>query len=248
MPKPIEPTPSPSRRAQVASGLPPAIDTESESSPRTPADIPGLGPIRVRALQKAGLDSLRALRAAPLETLLAVPGLSEIKARQIQTFLARFPADAFVTPHLETEIKPEKGAAASSPVLLQWKAPSAQTEAASPLLAETVRTLGRTISLLLSGHAFDFRNRLLRGMERFAQRAESLVTEAPPLSAKDRERAMRRMRRISETFDEVRNQEAFDRKAQLKLAETLDETSDWLAALIAPTSSDRAKPTKEAHD
>ena len=33
-----------------------------ETGPRALRDIPGLGPIRIRALEKAGLSSLRALR------------------------------------------------------------------------------------------------------------------------------------------------------------------------------------------
>src|SRR5579859_47486 len=60
------------------------------SAPRTALDIPGLGPIRVRALQKAGLSSLVDLHGATLEQLAAVPGMSEIKARQVHTYLTQF--------------------------------------------------------------------------------------------------------------------------------------------------------------
>src|SRR5438067_53283 len=66
--------------------------------PRTLSDIPGLGPIRVRALQKAGWSNLSMLRSADLETLLTVPGLTEIKARHIQQFLASFAAEDLVPP------------------------------------------------------------------------------------------------------------------------------------------------------
>ena len=55
---------------------------------RAPHDLPGLGPIRIRALEKAGYHSLSLLRAATLEQLLAVPGMSDPKARHIQTVLA----------------------------------------------------------------------------------------------------------------------------------------------------------------
>jgi len=180
-----------------------------------------------------------------METLLAVPGLSEIKARQIQTFLARFPADAFLNPLPLPEPKPEE---AANPMLVQWSAPGAQQETVSPLLAETIRTLGRTIALLLSDHAADFRHRLMRGIERFAQQTEGLTTETASLTTKDREKVMRRLRRVSEVFDEARGQETFDRKAQLRLAETLDETSDWLAALLSQGEPHRSKPTKASHD
>src|SRR5688572_15191437 len=84
---------------------------EPQSAPLLPAvtpprrllEIPGLGPIRVRALLKAGFDTPAALRAADLTTLSAVPGLTEIKARQVLDFLAQFPA--LPDPEPEPEAK-----------------------------------------------------------------------------------------------------------------------------------------------
>jgi hypothetical protein len=56
--------------------------------PDTVAEIPGLGPIRVRALEKAGLGTIAALSAASFETLMTVPGLTEIKVRHIMSYLS----------------------------------------------------------------------------------------------------------------------------------------------------------------
>src|SRR5262249_46237720 len=88
-------TESPPRMSALPPQPPRDGASEPPAPPRTPADIPGLGPIRVRALLKAGMGSLTALRAASLENLAAIPGMSEIKARHIQEFLAQFPADAW---------------------------------------------------------------------------------------------------------------------------------------------------------
>src|SRR2546421_4076094 len=50
--------------------------------------IPGMGPIRTRALRKAGWETMERLRQATLADLIAVPGITEIKARQILDYLA----------------------------------------------------------------------------------------------------------------------------------------------------------------
>ena len=50
--------------------------------------IPGMGPIRTRALRKAGWETMERLRKATLADLIAVPGITEIKARQILDYLA----------------------------------------------------------------------------------------------------------------------------------------------------------------
>ncbi len=60
----------------------------SSHIPDTVAEIPGLGPIRVRALEKAGLGTIAALSAASFETLMSVPGLTEVKARHIMSYLS----------------------------------------------------------------------------------------------------------------------------------------------------------------
>src|SRR5437588_2175052 len=45
--------------------------------------LPGMGPIRARALRKAGWDSIASLKKATVAELAAVPGITEQKARDI---------------------------------------------------------------------------------------------------------------------------------------------------------------------
>jgi endonuclease III len=56
-------------------------------------NIPGIGIIRLRALKKAGWHSISALRKATLEDLLAVPGITPIKAQQILDYVQSLPED-----------------------------------------------------------------------------------------------------------------------------------------------------------
>src|SRR6185312_12562167 len=87
--------------SQVETGIP------AVAPPRSLADIPGLGPIRVRALNKAGWNSVSALRSAKLEALAAVPGMTEVKAQQIYDYLQPFtPEDLTEAPATESPKKP----------------------------------------------------------------------------------------------------------------------------------------------
>ena len=205
------------------------------AAPRRLADIPGLGPIRLRALQKAGLDNLAALRSASLETLLAVPGLTEIKARHIQAFLAPF-------KDLPTAEPAPAGKSASS-ALVQWETPPAAAPALSPLAEEAVRALGQTTRFLLGAHAPQFRNRLLRELARFAERAETLILEPGDLKAGEQEQRMRRLRQGGEEFTAADTQPELDRKAQSKLADTLAEIN---IALGAPPDTEHGKEKEKA--
>ena len=206
------------------------------AAPRRLAEIPGLGPIRLRALQKAGLDSLAALRGASLETLLAVPGLTEIKARHIQTFLAPFKN----LP--KTEPAPVGKSASSS--LVQWDPAPHAAPALSPLAAEAVRALGLTARFLLGVHAPQFRNRLLRELARFAERAETLILEPGDLKAEEQEQRMRQLRRGGEEFVAADAQPELDRKAQSKLADMLAEINIALGAPVDPESSKEKEKSK----
>jgi hypothetical protein len=49
--------------------------------------IPGIGIIRARALKKAGWPTVAALRSASVDDLMAVPGITEIKAAQILEYV-----------------------------------------------------------------------------------------------------------------------------------------------------------------
>lgn len=216
-PKPTTPALPLRRRPEPA----PAEEAPQPPPPRTPADIPGLGPIRVRALQKAGYDNLQSLRAARLEDLRAVPGMSEIKARHIQAFLAQFPA----LPAAESR---KDGA--------EKRAKSDAALHAFPTLTEAVvGTLGRTITLLLSAPASNFRPRLIRELDRFARQVEKLAAPNARLSADAEKRAMRRLNDLCGEFAKVWMREEIGRKEQAQLAATLASVTEKLGALTEET-------------
>ncbi|MEP6754757.1 MAG: helix-hairpin-helix domain-containing protein [Chthonomonadales bacterium] len=79
--------------------------------PGTPLEtIPGIGPIRVRALRKAGYEDLESLRGALVADIAAIRGLTEIKAQYILDFVTQHfgPATKPVTSKSDTP-KTKKG-------------------------------------------------------------------------------------------------------------------------------------------
>jgi hypothetical protein len=194
---------------------------EPQSAPLLPAvppprrllEIPGLGPIRVRALLKAGFTTPAALRAADLNTLCAVPGLSEIKARQVLDFLAQFPT----LPDSEPEPEPK-----SLPA----------TDSVQDLRVAAAQTMGRIVSLMAAGAENGLRPKLLRELARLAERAEAHITEVERLLPGEWERAERRLRQASALLASAASQAELDRKAQARLA-------DELAALTNKLSSEQ---------
>lgn len=213
------PAESPSAESQGAASVPPL----------SLSDIPGLGPIRVRALQKAGLSSLRSVKAATLEQLLAVPGMSEIKARHIQQFLAPFetlpdlPPIAEPTPRLQKR----QGIALYAPGMEMV----AQSENIA-LGTNLVPTIARALRLLVSDHAPDYRARLLRELIRFLRRAELAQEKANGVPERERERLLRRLGRVAELLAQAEAKPELDRKAQTRLADELAEASSRLATLL----------------
>lgn len=155
-----------------------------------------------------------------------MPGLTEIKARHIQNFLEPF-SDL---PKSDPPPAGKNGATA----LVQWETPQMAAPALSPLIEEAVRTLGLTIRFLLGVHAPQFRNRLLRELARFAERAEMLILEPGDLKAEEQEQRMRQLRRGCEEFTAAEAQAELDRKAQSKLADTLAEINIALGAPPEP--------------
>jgi hypothetical protein len=85
------------------------------------------------------------------------------------------------------------------------------------------------IVVLLSPDAPQFRSRFLRILGEFAQCAESLATDAAYLSEEQRARAIRRLRRATKALSEFTAGNAADKKAQGRLADTLDELTSKLA-------------------
>ena len=200
----------------------------SHVPPRTLSDIPGLGPIRIRALQKAGWSSLTALRQADLEALLAVPGLSEIKARHIQQFLEPFNLDELVPP-VRVEVQQEGDTVQDQLAKHGGSFPVGCAAGASHVVQRATRAMGEVITVLLSPDAPQFRSRFLRILGQFAQCAESIATDAAHLSEEQQSRAIRRLRRAAKALSELTGSTAADRKAQGRLADTLEELTAKLA-------------------
>jgi hypothetical protein len=171
----------------------------------------------VRALQKAGIPDLAALRTTTLEQLLAVPGMSAIKAQATLEFLAQHPV-----PPSEPEARRKKGEVADSRRLRP------DSDLPSDLPAAAASTLGRIITLLLSATAF--RPRLARELERLAQRVEMLATGELTLSPKEAERAWKRLVEANAALQETWTRPEIGRKEQAQLA-------DQLAALLEKLES-----------
>ncbi len=223
------PPPKPAERRFDA--LQPPL-TVQPTLPRTPHDIPGLGPIRVRALQKAGLESLAALHAAPLERLAMVPGMSPIKAQQIKTFLAALPE---IPPALPGAAKQEKK---PSPVL-----PARLVEAEEAWEHAARSTAEQAVALLINPFAPVYRANLLRELVRYASRMPGWLNSFGTQTERDRDRAVRRMHRIGELLTEASAQPDLDRKTQTRLSEDLSDASDRLDALTeidTPASREKA--------
>ena len=107
-----------------------------------------------------------------------------------------------------------------------------------------MRALGLTARFLLGVHAPQFRNRLLRELARFAERAETLILEPGDLKAEEQEQRMRQLRRGGEEFVAADAQPELDRKAQSKLADMLAEINIALGAPVDPESSKEKEKSK----
>lgn len=226
-----------SRRGILSSA--PATSQPIPEPPYSPSDIPGLGPIRVRALQKAGFETVHALKAASLSTLLKVPGLTEIKARHIQTYLSQFPT----LPTSGRKGSDQEGKAprtANSPAAPTARAEEPSGEPIAELPLTTVRTLGKIVTLLLGAPTDRLRPRLTRELARFTGRAEALIAEIPDLSAKDQERAERRLRDVYDELVTAGAHEVLDKKEQGRLADVLEDACDKLPAKVAAPSRPKA--------
>lgn len=195
------------------------------SQPQTPSDIPGLGPIRVRALHKAGYQDIRSLQDASLEDLMRVPGITEAKARQIQTYLQLHrPPPVSHEDTLPARIDASVNVADDAAPDL----PQPDVSRGATLLQQAVQCMGEVIGLLLSTDATHLRTRLLRELGAFSQHAESLALDAAYLPAETQDKAIRRLKRAGKVIVEF-SASASDRKAQTRLAELLEELNTKLA-------------------
>lgn len=185
--------------------------------PRSVADIPGLGPIRIRALQKAGWTSLKELRDSSVEALcMSVPGMTPIKAQYILDYLRPFSNQALKPP------KPPKLAVAEP-------AQDALADVA-PLLRLCVDVLYRIAMLYDSLLEEEARPKLLREMKQIAANAD-ILAYSKELSAEQREKAEGCLMGICQQIDDSRRHR-LNKKAQNDLYENLAPYASILAELL----------------
>jgi hypothetical protein len=165
----------------------------------------------VRALQKAGFGSLKALRTARLEDLLAVPGMTVVKANHIVDYLAITP-DAPPDPDIDEADDHDHSDKEDSP----------------ELEAALSRLLARLAHLMLHSPAIGYRPRLLREIEQFLFRASHFTVSARDLTAKARSRAAKRLNRIDKDISRMGIPEALGRKEQAQIADTLEDIANRL--------------------
>ena len=195
--------------------------SQNQVAPTSLSEIPGLGPIRVRALQKAGLSDLKALKEISIERLVEVPGLSEIKAKYIQEYLGQFAL-------LEPEAKPTLGLT-NTGELENAKSAVGLGSSTTRLIGAGTLALGEIINLLLIPQASEYRSRLLREIGRIAQRTQALLLDAEFLTLENQEKAIKRLKRSSEEIGNFARMDPADRKVQSKLCDALEELGAKLA-------------------
>ncbi len=213
-----------------------------ETVPTSPAEIPGLGPIRVRALIKSGFLTVESLKSASVEDLTAVPGLTVIKARYINDYLAPLSLES---------IRKAAAAAARSGMnhtaLTQWESHTAADQV-SPFAVEAARALGAVISVLSSPHGVQLRNRLVAAFDRFGQECQALITEAVIVQDSEAEKSLRRLRKATERLAGIPTQQEFAKRDQGHLADELAELSAWIADLRTASAANVRRSTKKVEE
>lgn len=198
-------------------------------------NIPGIGIIRLRALKKAGWHSISALRKATLEDLLAVPGITPIKAQQILDYVQS------LTDDLETADSPwdeqaennEASALAASPV--PEPSPRAGKADERPLEPKDhemnsveeaqafLQRIARFSSLLLS-HAptNDPNGKLAKQLSRWIGVCEE-IQSAADLSEKKAKRALASLERVCVLLEKATERDSLGSKRISQLTEDLRE-------------------------
>jgi nucleotidyltransferase/DNA polymerase involved in DNA repair len=202
------------------------LSGKAQSAPATISEIPGLGPIRVRAFAKAGIRSIDTLRAMTLDELTAVPGITRIKAQFIQDYLQAF-------SHSELEAAAAR-AEAEKLSAQQSKADSASPAdweglPVSPFSMETARILTALVSLLAQHAGSDLRNRLLSSAKRLSVECLSAISSGAYPDT-DQEKVLRRLRRFADSILAAADSQ-MDRKEQGRLADELSAASEMILTL-----------------
>ena len=188
--------------------------------PKSLQDIPGLGPIRIRSLIKAGFSNLALLRAADSDALSNVPGMTPVKALAVVNFLSQFKE----LPDAE----PAKAKSTTHDAL--------SSDESNRLQIAVSQVLCKSVRLLLSPQAPDFRPRLLKSLERLSTRLEALAMDASAIPSSDSKKIGIWLQTLSAELPVDRPKEAADRKVQAKLSEMIDGLCDQLQAMEANTA------------
>ncbi len=190
-----------------------AISPELPEQPTLLSELPGLGPIRLRALQKAGFNTLFKLQAATPSELDKVPGITPVKAEYIRSMLAPFHFTDVEenSPSFSTSEKPEAAATPLSPM---------QPERPLPI-GELLVLMQSTSRLLCRHDRSEMRGRLQRQMEKLIPLPAELQMMWPNLSIEDTEEWPRRILKLVKFLDKLQKERKLSRQQQGDLADAI---------------------------
>ena len=178
-----------------------------------------------------------------MDQLTAVPGMSDIKARHIKTYLATFSMDSLLQAAEAGRTSPDDREVVlqevdrtlrkkhESPIML---GSSIQHGSASPFESLGQQALCVAVSLLVAEPATGYRARLLRETVGF-MRLVTLLLRCEPLSDKSQDRATRRLKAAIATLTEAGVRPDLERKEQTHLADQLAQIRARLEVIVGQT-------------
>ncbi len=204
------------------------------AKPSSLSDLPGLGPIRLRALQKAGYDSLFKLKAANQQALEQVPGITSIKAYQIKSMLEPF---KFIKDNPKSEEKKSvdnqaKNDSAKNETSDKSGASAKSTPSGQKYPSEEITMLMQATARLLFRHdRSTLRGRLQNQIERLIQLPGVWDTVWPHLDSKVKEEWPDYIVKLCRQMDKLKKDRKLNRQQQGELADaimiaTLDPNGD----------------------
>jgi hypothetical protein len=230
------------RPAAIPPAAPAGDETTQDGDDLAVDSIPGLGPIRARALKKAGFRTLSLLRAASTADLMAVPGMTGVKAAQLSAYL-RGEADRVggqpapkpaPKPAPPPEAKPVRRASAPRaetprPRATKTGAPKAMPEP-TPVLAAfgdppfvaAARRVAENAGALLRGEtSSEFDRSFARQLGKMAALAERIGHESA--ESTHHERAIGQLQKAEQLLEEIAAAGHLGQKRQDRFADALRE-------------------------
>jgi hypothetical protein len=255
------PRATPRRRTPV----PPMGSSPSASEDTAVEEIPGLGPIRARALMKAGYRTISLLRAASTAEIGAVPGMTDVKASQLCAYLRGeadrvggptpapqvppvvVPADA---PRAKPQPAPRTRAARATPAAPKAapkampKAVAAPVSFSEPPLAIAAHRVSATVEELLRGAAAStFERGFARQLGKVATLAERIAHEAA--GGTDRERITGQLRKVLQLIEEISTADSLSTKRQERFADDLRDRRHKIQEAVGESDRDSAPAPKQ---